>query len=86
MTIKILSILMILIGAIFLFLSFSPARNIWGNVSGDLRRKWLIILYLMGFFILGYLFFDIILISNLPFPVELVTGGVFLGGAFLTIS
>jgi PAS domain S-box-containing protein len=82
MTIKILSILMILIGAIFLFLSFSPARNIWGNVSGDLRRKWLIVLYLMGFFILGYLFFDIILIINLPFPVELVTGGVFLGGAF----
>ena len=82
MTIKILSILLILIGAIFLFLSFPPARNIWGNVSGGLRRKWLIILYLIGFFILGYLFFDIILISNLPFPVELVTGGVFLGGAF----
>jgi diguanylate cyclase (GGDEF)-like protein/PAS domain S-box-containing protein len=82
MTIKILSILMILIGAILLFLSLSPARNIGGNVSGQFRRKWLIIVYLMGFFILGYLFFDIILISNLPFPVELVTGGVFLGGAF----
>ena len=30
---------MILIGAIFLFLSFSPARNILGNVSGPLRLK-----------------------------------------------
>jgi putative nucleotidyltransferase with HDIG domain len=36
----------------------------------------------MGFFILGYLFFCIILISNMTFPVELVTGAVFLGGAF----
>jgi len=82
MTIKILSILMILIGAIFLLLSFLPARKIWRNISGDLRRKWLIIFFLMGFFIFGYLLFDIILISNLPFPVELVTGVVFLGGAF----
>ena len=80
-SIKILSILMVLIGATFLSLSFSPARKIWEIVSGPLRRKWLIILYLMAFFLLGYLFFDIVLISSLPFPVELVTAGVFLGGA-----
>ena len=72
---------MVLIGVIFLFLSFLQAMNISGNLSGQLRRKWLIILCLIGFFILGYLFFDVILISNIPFPVELVTGGVFLGGA-----
>jgi putative nucleotidyltransferase with HDIG domain len=82
MTINILSVLMILGGAIFLFLSFPPARHIWDNTSGQLRQKWLIILFLMGFFILGYLFFCIILISNMTFPVELVTGAVFLGGAF----
>ncbi|MFH1079387.1 MAG: HD domain-containing phosphohydrolase [Pseudomonadota bacterium] len=82
MTINTLTIFMILIGAIFLFMSFPPAINIWRNTSGRLRQKWLIILYLMGLFIAGYIFFDIILISNLPFPVELLTGGVFLGGAF----
>jgi PAS domain S-box-containing protein len=81
MTIKFLSILMVLIGATFLFLSFSPAIRVWRNVSGRIRQKWLIILYLMGFFILGYLAFDIILIRNLPVPLEIVTGGVFLGGA-----
>ncbi len=81
MTIKIISMVMVLIGVIFLFLSFLQAINILENVSGQFRRKWLIILCLMGFFIFGYLFFDIILISNMPFPVELVTGGVFLGGA-----
>ena len=72
---------MVLIGATFLFLSFSPAMKIWRNLSGRVRRKWLIIIYLMGFFILGYLAFAVILISNLPLPLELVPGGVFLGGA-----
>ncbi|OQX00009.1 MAG: hypothetical protein BWK74_00820 [Desulfobacteraceae bacterium A6] len=81
MTIKILSIIMVLIGATFLFLSFSPAMKIWRNLSGRVRRKWLIIIYLMGFFILGHLAFAVILISNLPLPLELVPGGVFLGGA-----
>jgi PAS domain S-box-containing protein len=80
-TIKILSILMVLVGAICLSLSFAPSRKIWEKVTGPLRRKWLIIIYLMGFFLLGYVFFDIVLISHLSFPVELVTAGVFLGGA-----
>lgn len=80
-TIKILSILMVLVGAMFLFLSFLPSRKILEKVSGPLRRKWLIVLCLMGFFLLGYIFFDIVLISDLPFPVELLVAGVFLGGA-----
>jgi PAS domain S-box-containing protein len=79
--IRILSILMVLIGAAFLSLSFLPARKILGNVSGRLRDKWLVILNLMAFFLLGYLFFDAVLIFSLSFPVELVTGGVFFGGA-----
>jgi len=81
MTIKILSILMVLAGTAVLFLSFSPAITICRNLTGRVRRKWMVILYLMGLFIFGYLFFDIILIVDLPFPVELVTGCVFLGGA-----
>jgi PAS domain S-box-containing protein len=80
-TTRFLSILMVLIGAAFLSLSFLPARKIWGNVSGRLRGKWFVILNLMTFFLLGYLFFDVVLFFNLPFPLELVTGGVFLGGA-----
>ena len=72
---------MVLVGATFLFLSFAPSGKILKKVSGPLRRKWLIILSLMGFFLFGYLFFDIVLIYDLTFPVELVTAGVFLGGA-----
>jgi PAS domain S-box-containing protein len=80
-TIKTLSILMVLIGATFLSLSLPPARKIWLDVAGELRKKWLVILNLIWFFLLAYLFFDIVLIYKLPFPVELVTGSVFLGGA-----
>jgi diguanylate cyclase (GGDEF)-like protein/PAS domain S-box-containing protein len=72
---------MTLAGAILLFLSISPARNILRNITRPFRRKWLIVLYLIVIFIFGYLLFDIILISSLPFPVEFVTGGVFFGGA-----
>jgi len=79
--IRVVSIIVVLIGAVFLFLSFLPAREIWGNVSGNLRRQWLAILNLMAFFLLGYLFFDAVLFFNMHFPLELVTGGVFLGGA-----
>ena len=81
LTIKTLSICMVLIGATFLSLSFPPARKVLRNAAGRLRRKWLVILNLMAFFLFGYLFFDFVLIRNFPFPVELVTGGVFLGGA-----
>ena len=78
---RILSILMVLIGALFLSLAFLPAKKICRNASGQIRRKWLIILNLMIFFLLGYLLFDGVLFFNLPLPLELVTGGVFLGGA-----
>ncbi|MDU0457657.1 MAG: PAS domain-containing protein [Geobacteraceae bacterium] len=76
-----ISILMVLVGAIFLTQSFQPARVIWKSVCGRLRRKWLFILNLMTFFLLGYLFFVAVLSFNLTFPLEMVTGGVFLGGA-----
>ena len=58
MTIQILSILIILIGAMFLLLSFLPAIKIWRNLSGRTRRKWHIIIYLMGFFILVHKFIN----------------------------
>ncbi|PKN12937.1 MAG: hypothetical protein CVU69_04355 [Deltaproteobacteria bacterium HGW-Deltaproteobacteria-4] len=78
---RVFSILMVLIGVIFLARAFLPAKIILRHVSGHLRRKWLVILNLMAFFLLGYLLFDAVLFFNLPLPLELVTAGVFLGGA-----
>ena len=78
---KYVSILLVLIGALFLFRGFLPAKRICSNVSSEHRNKWLVILNLMTFFIFGYLLFDIVLLFNLPLPLEIVTSVVFLGGA-----
>jgi diguanylate cyclase (GGDEF)-like protein/PAS domain S-box-containing protein len=79
--INILSILLIFVGAVFLFLSLFPARAAWKNAPGAMRAKWLAIVYLISFFLAGYLFFDLILIKDLTFPTEFITGIVFNGGA-----
>jgi two-component system sensor histidine kinase/response regulator len=76
-----LSIIMVLIGIVILLLSFSPAIKISRNLKDRVRRKWIIIIYLMGFFIVGYISFDSILIIDYPLPIEPVIGCVFLGGA-----
>jgi len=72
---------MVLVGAAILLFSFFPAIKISRNFKGRVHRKWIIIIYLMGLFIIGYISFDIILIIKHQFPTELVTGCVFLGGA-----
>ena len=80
-TIEVLSFVLIIIGAAFIFASFLPARKTWKRVPEELRRRWHTIVYLMYFFFVGYIFFDFILLIDLKFPVELVTGAVFFGGA-----
>ncbi len=79
--VKTFSILLVLVGAVFIFSSFRPARKTFKNVPQELRNKWRMIISLMRFFLAGYVFFDIVLISDLSFPVEIATSGVFLGGA-----
>jgi diguanylate cyclase (GGDEF)-like protein/PAS domain S-box-containing protein len=78
---KLISILLVFIGAIFIIAALLPAREAWKLVPASLRVKWLIISYLMVFFVAGYLFFDAILYYHIPFPVEPVTAVVFFGGA-----
>ena len=76
-----LSVIVVIIGAAFIFASFKPARKTWKKVPQEIRRKWGIIIYLIHFFLAGYIFFDVVLLSGLKFPIELVTAGVFFGGA-----
>ncbi len=79
---RILAICLVATGALFLALSLPMAGRIRSKSAGHLRNKWLVIVGLMGFFLAGCLFFEAVLLFSLPFPVELVTGSVFLGGAF----
>src|SRR3990170_6804301 len=80
-TIEVVSFVLIIIGAAFIFASFLPARKTWKRVPDELRSRWHTIVYLMYFFFAGYIFLDIVLLIDLKLPVELVTGAVFFGGA-----
>ncbi len=66
-------------------LSFSLFRK----VPEALRRRWIILTGLMCFFLLCYLGFIILKLTDLGFPVELLVGSVFMAGAlfaFLVIN
>jgi diguanylate cyclase (GGDEF)-like protein/PAS domain S-box-containing protein len=57
-------------------------REIWSIVPPELERKWRLLLALMFFFLSGYIGLIVIIVKRLPLPVELITGPVFMGGAF----
>ncbi|OGW25749.1 MAG: hypothetical protein A2X59_03995 [Nitrospirae bacterium GWC2_42_7] len=88
-SIKFISFLLIAAGALLLVFALMPARKTWNMVPEKLRAKWLAIMYLICFFVVGYIFFEIVLITDIHFFDDIVTGLVFLGGAifvFITIK
>ena len=77
-----ISILQVIIGAAIMLFSITRGLRIRAKVPDWLRNKWLAVITLMAFFLLGYLFFIAILAVGLKFPLELVTGTIFMFGAF----
>jgi PAS domain S-box-containing protein len=71
-----------LLGSVFMAMGFIQGRKIGGNVPPGLRREWTTIVVLMLFFLTGYLALVAVLVSQMNLPTELITGPVFLGGAF----
>lgn len=64
-------------------------RKIGVHVPPGLKRRWLIMVFLMLFFLAGYLSFFVVLTSSITLPTEVITGPVFLAGAifvFIVIS
>jgi hypothetical protein len=87
--VHILAMVAVLFGIGFLLAAIATSRK--GNlyIPEELRKKWLLLMRFMVFFLSGYIFFLLILIAELPFPVEPVAGSVFLAGAvfvFLMIN
>lgn len=79
----------ILIGAAIMVFSIAAALNIKKTVSNKLRAKWTVALSLMFFFFFGYIVTAMVLILGIAFPLEIITGAIFLGGAcfvFLVIK
>jgi diguanylate cyclase (GGDEF)-like protein/PAS domain S-box-containing protein len=79
--IAIISALLILAGAAIMLLSIGLSFSIKKLVSRDLSRKWLSTIFLVMFFFFGYVFYVCILLLDIRFPYELVTGSIFFGGA-----
>ena len=78
---QLLSVLLILPAGIFMMASLVMCIGMSKDVPDDLRIKWLAMTYLILFFMGAYIIFFIIQLTNIPFPLELLTGTVFLGGA-----
>ncbi len=68
-------------GAVILAVATFTGLKTLKHISSQLRVKWIVAVSIMVFFILGYLLFVSILLLKPPFSPELVTGGVFFGGA-----
>ncbi|MFA6901357.1 MAG: hypothetical protein WC256_14285, partial [Desulfurivibrionaceae bacterium] len=86
---QLLSIILVIPGIIFLIAAARLCVQTRRQVPLSLAGKWQALTSLIIFFIAGYLFFIVIQIRQLVFPVEIVTGLVFLGGSlfvFLVIG
>lgn len=80
-TLNFIPLVQVLIGAGIILLSITIALRIRKDVSSDLRKKWLIAITLMGFFVLGYLLFIFAPLYRIWLHVEQIAGIIFLGGA-----
>jgi diguanylate cyclase (GGDEF)-like protein/PAS domain S-box-containing protein len=78
----IITIVQVLSGASVMLLAIFLSLQIRKDVAKDLQGKWLAIISLMAFFFICYIFYVFLLFSESAFPFKIVTGTVFLGGAF----
>lgn len=76
----IVSVLLILAGAIFLAASIVVTNKIKENVPEELKKKWMVSFGLMIFFLLGYIFAMFIMFFKVSVPIEIITGVIFMGG------
>ncbi len=76
-----LSLILVLIGAGFMFASIVFSLKTLADVPASFRLRWKILTGLMVFFFAGYLTFIVIQLEKLNLHMEIVTGAVFFGGA-----
>lgn len=82
---QLLSTILVIPGIIFLLAAARLCVQTRRQVPLSLAGKWQSLTSLVVFFIAGYLFFIVIQIRQLVFPVEIVTGLVFLGGSLFVL-
>lgn len=79
---EIISLVQVAIGAILMLFPIAVSMRIRARVPEQLRSKWLVLIWLMAFFFVGYLLYIANLLGSGTLHLELVTGTIFMGGAF----
>ena len=73
-------------GAAILLAAIGMSYGVSKIVPDDHRRKWQVLVFLMYSFVAGYLCFTVILLTEIKFPVEVLVGLVFMGGALFVLG
>jgi response regulator RpfG family c-di-GMP phosphodiesterase len=77
---QLLGIVAVFTGALFLGASLYFHLRAARRIPLEIRPKWLLMAGLMTFFLTGYLFFLVIHVLKINFPLEILTAAVFFGG------
>jgi signal transduction histidine kinase/CheY-like chemotaxis protein len=85
MGMTVIAVIFALAGAAILGVSLLISRKMLRIVPSVHRGKWLLLMSLMCFFVAGYLAFTFVLVTGVIFPVELLVGVIFLGGALFVL-
>ena len=86
---QIISLIFVIPGALFLLASGFMSRRLTREVPPNLLGRWRALTLLVYFFFWGYVFFLLIQVRGILFPLEIVSGAIFFGGAifvFLVIG
>jgi len=82
---KTAAVLLALAGACILVYSIFLILKVYALAPERQRRRWSLLTALMGCFVVGYLGFVAVIVTGVAFPMELLVGGVFLGGALFVV-
>ena len=80
-SIKTIAICLVLVGTVFLFVSILAGRDVQKKVPAQFFLKWRILTLLICFFLFCYFGYIFIRLTNINFPLELLTGVVFFAGS-----
>ena len=80
-----LSVFLVLPGTLCMLAAIVLSRRINLIMPGAMRARWRAITGLMLFFLAGYVAYMVFKLTAVSFPLEMVTGSVFLGGALFVL-
>ena len=80
-SIKTVATCLVLFGTVFLFVSILTGRDVQKKVPPEFFLKWRVLTLLICFFFFSYFGYILIRLTNIRFPLELLTGIVFFAGS-----